>query len=500
MASDYGRHLRTTGDQVIKFTTTEATHSHVDVSPDGKTVVFDVLGDLYEVELSGGEAKQLTFGAGFDLMPRYSPDGRTIAFMSDRSGSPNLWLSKSDGTGVEQVTQEWRGRLSPPVWTAAGSLLVQVYDKDDAEMLTGVRDGSGAVAISPMHLLPAQASMAYTGTGGYAVGIEGGMGPSLAFPSLPMDKLSHVDLESSQAEVTDIQGIEQPRVSKDGKLLAYVVPDGYYKSLVVRSLSSGEQKTLIRKLPMYLGEAYQEEDRVPSFSFTPDSRSIVLWHDNELKRVWIDSAKVDAIPVTIPVTVQVSEPVHADRQHAFDSPLISRVVRWPQLDPFRNFVVSGVFGEICISQVHDRSTECWKSGGDFDFAPSLSPSGDQIAYVRMAKSGRGNIRVRGLTSGEDRTLTTVPGRFLNPTWSNDGATIAYLALRTPADERGTQSDFELRIVSSAAPAASAVVAEFDLPSVAGERIYPVISFTEDDAEVRVVGAALVGRDKLKDST
>lgn len=70
----------------IRFQTDEATWMSVDVSPDGKTLVFDMLGDLYTVSAAGGKAKAVTSGPAFDAQPRFSPDRKQIAFTSDRDG------------------------------------------------------------------------------------------------------------------------------------------------------------------------------------------------------------------------------------------------------------------------------------------------------------------------------------------------------------------------------------------------------------------------------
>ena len=85
--------LPLTPDRTIEFTTDEGTWVSLDVSPDGKTIVFDLLGDLYTVPIAGGEAKAITTGLAFDSQPSYSPDGKLIAFVSDRDGADNLWIA-----------------------------------------------------------------------------------------------------------------------------------------------------------------------------------------------------------------------------------------------------------------------------------------------------------------------------------------------------------------------------------------------------------------------
>src|SRR5690606_38945562 len=84
--------------QTIRFETDEATWVNVTVSPDGGTVVFDVLGDLYAMPIAGGEARRITSGLAYDMQPRYSPDGRTIAYISDAGGAHNVWLMDADFT------------------------------------------------------------------------------------------------------------------------------------------------------------------------------------------------------------------------------------------------------------------------------------------------------------------------------------------------------------------------------------------------------------------
>ncbi|HEX8881746.1 MAG TPA: hypothetical protein VF749_17010, partial [Candidatus Acidoferrum sp.] len=75
----------------VEFTTDEGTWLSLDVSPDGKTIVFELLGDIYTLPIEGGQAKLVDGGMAFDSQPRFSPDGKWIAFLSDREGVENVW-------------------------------------------------------------------------------------------------------------------------------------------------------------------------------------------------------------------------------------------------------------------------------------------------------------------------------------------------------------------------------------------------------------------------
>ena len=83
-------------ERKISFTTSEGTWTSLDVSPDGKTIAFDLMGDIYTVPVTGGEATAVTKGISFDTHPRYSPDGKRLLFTSDRSGAENLWYIDFD--------------------------------------------------------------------------------------------------------------------------------------------------------------------------------------------------------------------------------------------------------------------------------------------------------------------------------------------------------------------------------------------------------------------
>ena len=88
------------------FTTNEGTWMNVDVSPDGKEIVFDLLGDIYSMPATGGEAKVLRGGHAFEVQPRFSPDGKKILFTSDAGGGDNIWVMNSDGSNAKQITKE----------------------------------------------------------------------------------------------------------------------------------------------------------------------------------------------------------------------------------------------------------------------------------------------------------------------------------------------------------------------------------------------------------
>ncbi|MFC1662288.1 TolB family protein, partial [Gemmatimonadota bacterium] len=110
--------------RTLEFTTSEGSWMSLDVSSDGQTIVFELLGDLYTLPMEGGEATRITSGQAYDMQPRYSEDGTEIVFVSDRNGSENLWIANADGTDARALTEDPRENYMSPVWTPDGEYVL----------------------------------------------------------------------------------------------------------------------------------------------------------------------------------------------------------------------------------------------------------------------------------------------------------------------------------------------------------------------------------------
>ena len=110
----------------IDFTTDEGTWMSMDISPDGRWVIFDMLGHVYRVPVDGGGVAELltgSTGVATHYHPRYSPDGSTVAFISDREGQNNLWLMDPDGSNPRSVFSDQTLRAVETAWSADGDYI-----------------------------------------------------------------------------------------------------------------------------------------------------------------------------------------------------------------------------------------------------------------------------------------------------------------------------------------------------------------------------------------
>src|SRR5581483_3838999 len=139
----------------VTFTTDEGTWMSLDVSPDGQMIVFDLLGDIYTMPATGGEAKRIVGGMSFESQPKFSPDGKLIAFISDRSGAEQLWVCKPDGTDVKPITKgRGAGMLAflSPSWTPDGNYIIASKSERGIgtfHVYLWHKDGGSGVSLGP---------------------------------------------------------------------------------------------------------------------------------------------------------------------------------------------------------------------------------------------------------------------------------------------------------------------------------------------------------------
>jgi WD40 repeat protein len=140
-------------ERTIRFTTDVGSWLSLDVSPDGQTIVFDHLGDLYTMPITGGKATPLTRGMAMDAQPRFSPDGKRIAFVSDRGGAANLWILSLDKKDTVQLTRERTQSFDSPEWTPDGKYILG--SRGNNLMMYHVEGGTGVQIGAPPPNAPA---------------------------------------------------------------------------------------------------------------------------------------------------------------------------------------------------------------------------------------------------------------------------------------------------------------------------------------------------------
>ena len=293
--------------RVAKFTATKGTWMSVDVSPDGRTIVFDMLGDLYTIPITGGTATRLTSGMGYDAQPRFSPDGKRLAFFSDRAGGDNLYVGNADGTGIRRITYGTQATHVSPEWMPDGKYLVAssaaggfgawkltMYDVEGGTGVILTRNSGGTAFLG-----------AAPSPDGRYIYYASRQGPWQYNAAMPQAQIGVYDRETGSTTVQTSRygnGI-RPAVSPDGKWLVYGSREGQQTGLRIRELASGEEKWLAFPVQRDNIESVPDLDFLPGYSFTPDGLAIVLSYGGELWRVPVNGTA----PAKIPFSVSRSE-------------------------------------------------------------------------------------------------------------------------------------------------------------------------------------------------
>ncbi len=414
--------------RTISFETSQGTQMNVDVSPDGETIVFDLLGDLYTVPRTGGTATRLTSGMALDLQPVFSPDGSQILFVSDRSGNENLWLIDADGSNPRSVTTD-RGdfHFDDPEWSPDGEyVLVRKNEAGSPNAgrqawvihLSGGRgmelaeeaEGNG------FRWDPAGRYVYFRGTetGGATAGIRGNGLPERA-------QIMRLDRETGDvAPITTVpNGAARPAVSPDGDWMVYVTEVDAMSGLRLRNLITAEDDWLVFPIDR------EAPDRRTRFAFTPDGSSVVYVSGGTLHEVDIGTAEVRDIPFTAQVEQYLGPLIKHEIPFNEDS-LTIRNLRYGSVSPDGRQLAFGTLNQLWVMDLPGGTPRPLISGGSGQYQPTYSPDGSSIAFVSWHETEGGHVWRVPVRGGEPRRLTTHPAYYANPAWSPDGSAIAYV--------------------------------------------------------------------------
>ena len=423
----------------LALDTRAGTWMSLDVSPDGKTLVFDLLGDLYLLPLEGGEARAIASGIAWQMQPTFSPDGTRIAFTSDAGGGDNLWVMKSDGSEPRQVTKESFRLLNSPAWSPDGEYLAarkhftarrslgageiwlyHVATGGDGVQLTTRRNDQmdlGEPAFSPdgRHVY-----FSHDTSGGDTFAYSKDPNPGI----YAIDRLDRVTGERTTV-VSGLGGACRPVPSPDGKSLAFVRRVRYQSTLFVHDLASGLSRPVWDGLERDMQETWAVHGVYPAFDWTPDGKEVVLWARGKLWRVEIASGEAREIPFHVRDTRSVAEVVRFPVEVAPDE-FDVKLLRWVRVAGDGSFVVYQALGHLWRRALPDGTPERVTTDEDvFEFFPALSRDGKALVYLAWNDERLGELRLRDLASGKTRALTSEPGHYADPVFSPDGTTVVY---------------------------------------------------------------------------
>ncbi len=427
----------------VEINTTRGTWMSLDVSPDGRTIAFDLLGDIYSMPVDGGAARVLDSGLAWSMQPRFSPDGSEIAFTSDAGGGDNIWIMRADGSNKRQLTKESFRLLNNPSWSPDGNFIAaRKHFTTTRSLGTGeiwlyhVKGGDGiAVVEKPDERHQKElGEPAFSPDGRYIYfSLDRTPGSTFVYAqdsNAQVFEIRRHDLETGKTEsiVSGAGGAVRPEPSPDGRQLAFVRRNEGRSALFVKDLVNGLERMLYAELDQDLQEVWGVQGLYPNMGWTPDSASIVFWAGGTVKRIDVSARTVSEVPFQV-----------SDQRLVFDAPrpqvevapdtFDARMVRNPAVSPDGSRVVFEVTGRLYIQSLPDGEARRLTNdrGNYFEFFPTWSRDGRRIAFVSWNDRELAHIHTIAANGGRSTRLTENPGHYRAPRFAPDGTGIVFEA-------------------------------------------------------------------------
>lgn len=424
----------------VKIDTAEGSWMNVDVSPDGKTIAFDLLGDIYTMPITGGTPTRIASGLAYDQQPRFSPDGKRIAFVSDRGGGDNIWLMNLDGGDKRQLTKEDFRLLNQPSWSPDGRFIVaKKHFTTQRSLGTGevwlyhVSGGAGVQLVKrASEVLQKELGEPIFAPDGRGIYYTRNItpGPIFEYAQNSNTDLFHIeryDLETGEVSTVaqGVGGSVRPTPSPDGKRIAFVRRERARSKLYVKDLVSGEERKIYDALDQDVQETWAVTGVYPNMAWTPDSKTVVFWAGGKLRRVGADGAGAGEIPFRVNDTRVVIDATHPAVEIA-PAKFTTKMPRWASVSPDGSQVVFETLGKLWVKPMAGGAARRLTSAKDgFELWPSWSRDGKQITFVTWSDAELGRIAVVPAAGGAARVVTSQPGHYALPRFSPDGKTIAF---------------------------------------------------------------------------
>jgi len=414
---------------------------NLDVAPDGRTIAFDLLGDIYTIPIAGGTPTRIAQGLAYEQQPRFSPDSKRIAFTSDRGGGDNIWLMNIDGTDKRQLTKEDFRLLNQPSWSPDGRFIIaKKHFATQRSLGTGevwlyhVSGGGGVPLVKrASEALQKELGEPIYAPDGKSLYYTRNVTPGPIFEyaqnsNTNLFDIERYDLESGEVTkaVAGAGGAVRPTPSPDGSMIAFVRRERAKSKLYVKDLRSGATRKIYDALDQDVQETWAVNGVYPNMAWTPDSKTIVFWAGGKLRRIGSDGADAAVIPFRIDDSRVVIDAKHPQVEVAPDK-FTTKMARFASVSPDGSRVVFESLGKLWLKPTADGTAKRLVSGNsdDFELFPAWSRDGRSIVFVGWSDAGLGQIRTVAASGGAPKTLSEHAGHYRRPQFSPDGNTIVY---------------------------------------------------------------------------
>lgn len=421
-------------DRTYEMDTDEGSWISLDVSPDGRHLVFDLMGDLYTLPIDGGTAEVLTRGMPFDAQPRYSPDGRQVLFVSDRDGGMNVWTIDVNTKETKQLTKGKISNYQSPEWMPDGKYVV--FSKGEGRFgvtklwMQHVDGGKGIQLIKePDDLRTVGAAPSPDGR---HIWYARRTGTWQYNAILPQYQLAYYDRDTGETYTrTSRQGSAfRPTLSPDGRWLVYGTRFETQTGLRVRDLNSGDERWLAYPVQRDDQESVASRDVLPGMSFTPDSRYLVTSYGGKIWKIGIEDGQETAIPFQAHLELALGPKLSFQFPIEDSSTFTVRQIRDAVPSPDESKLAFSAMHRLYVMDFPGGEPQRLTSDERTEAEPAWSPDGRWLAYVTWSDEEGGHLYKVPAAGGQPQRLSQESAIYQNPAWSPDGDRI--VLVRGPA--------------------------------------------------------------------
>jgi Tol biopolymer transport system component len=424
-------------ERKIEFTTDEGTWLSLDVSSDGKAIVFELLGDIYTLPIEGGQAKLISGGMAFDSQPKFSPDGKWIAFLSDREGSENLWIMKPDGSDPKQLSKDNWSEFASPAWTPDGQYVIVSKAPSSLgtyELWMYHTSGGSGVQITKSKLTPTATRQQRHNALGVVASPDGKylyygrrIGGFAYNAQFPLWEIARGDRKTGDEDIliAQIESSFRPVLSPDGTQLLYVTRYETESGLRWRNLQTGEDRWVKYPITRDDQESRFTRDLFPGYAFLPGGKEIVYNQDGKIRRLNIETGAESVIPFTAQVSQELGPKLDFP-QRVEEGPVKVRLIQNPVESPDGKRMAFSAMTHLYVMDIPGgKPQRVIPQSGTREFQPAWSPDGKWITYVTWSNQG-GQLWKVPASGGKPRQLSKTSAVYSDPAWSPDGARIVAL--------------------------------------------------------------------------
>lgn len=470
------------------FTVSEGTWMCVDISPDGATIVFDMLGDIYSMPFAGGVATCIRNGLPWEVQPRFSPDGKQILFTSDAGGGDNIWVMNTDGANARQVTKENFRLLNNAAWMPDGQYFVarkhftSGRSLGAGEMWMYHISGGDGIQLTKRKNDQQDVNEPSVSLDGRYVYFSEDMYPGgfFQYNKDPLKQITAVRrYDREKGEIEEVAGGSggacRPQISPDGGWLAFVRRVDTKTVLFVKDMSTGLEYPVYNQLDKDQQESWTVFGVYPGFAWTPGSKSdnhknIIIWAGGKIKNIGFKTDKlvegdaasvtVKDIPFTCNVNAQLAETLRFENK-VFENEFTAKAIRNAITSPDGKLLVLNAAGKLYKKLLPDGKPEQLvnRNYGTFryakgqannpemlEFEPCFSPDGQSVYFVTWNDEFGGGLWKMDLRSNALTQLPVAGGILRTPQIAPDGKTIVYYS-QNGDDELGPTSQLKPGVYS-----------------------------------------------------